>query len=142
MNIRAFVETDEEGVVALWQACDLTRPWNDPREDIARKLVIQRGLFLVAELAGKVIGSVMGGYDGHRGWVNYLAVHPEHRRKGFGEALMRELEARLSALGCPKLNLQIRSANASAKGFYEALGYRQDEVVSYGRRLESDKTFI
>jgi hypothetical protein len=75
MDIRPFREADELAVIALWRACGLTRPWNDPRKDIARKLAVQRELFLVGEVGGNVIGSVMGGYDGHRGWVNSL-THP------------------------------------------------------------------
>jgi ribosomal protein S18 acetylase RimI-like enzyme len=138
MRVRAFAELDEEGVVALWQRCGLTRAWNDPRKDIARKLRVQRELFLVAELDGAIVGSVMGGYDGHRGWANYLAVDVPHRRSGFGRVLMAELETQLRGLGCPKLNLQVRADNAAAIGFYARLGYGQDAVVSLGKRLESD----
>jgi ribosomal protein S18 acetylase RimI-like enzyme len=138
MRVRAFAELDEEGVVALWQRCGLTRAWNDPRKDIARKLRVQRELFLVAELDGAIVGSVMGGYDGHRGWANYLAVDVPHRRSGLGRVLMAELETRLRGLGCPKLNLQVRADNAAAIGFYARLGYGQDAVVSLGKRLESD----
>lgn len=83
-RIRAFVEADEDGVVDLWQRCELTRPWNDPRQDIRRKLTTQPELFLVLELDGEVVGSAMGGFDGHRGWVNYVAVAPGHRKRGFG----------------------------------------------------------
>jgi ribosomal protein S18 acetylase RimI-like enzyme len=138
MQIREFADADEERVVALWARCGLVRPWNDPRKDIARKKRVQRELFLVAEERGEIAGAVMGGYDGHRGWVNYLAVDESHRRSGLGRRLMDEVEARLRRLGCPKLNLQVRNDNAAALGFYERLGFKRDEAVSLGKRLESD----
>lgn len=123
----------------MWRTCGLTRPWNDPIADIQRKLGVQRALFLVGEADGLVIASAMGGYDGHRGWVNYLAVHPEHQRKGCGQALMQRLENLLLALGCPKLNLQIRMGNDAALNFYRAIGFAQDEAVCYGKRLIRDE---
>jgi len=137
--IRAFRKGDEDAVVALWQECGLARPWNDPRRDIARKLTVQPELFLVGELDGKIIATVMAGYEGHRGWVNYLAVAPEHRRQGFGRVLMQEAEERLLALGCPKLNIQVRNSNAEALGFYRGIGYVQDEAISLGKRLIPDE---
>ena len=140
MLIRAFGKGDEDTVVALWQECGLTRPWNDPRRDIARKLTVQPELFLVGELDGKIIASVMAGYEGHRGWVNYLAVAPEHRRQGFGRVLMQEAEERLLALGCPKLNIQVRNSNAEGLGFYRGIGYVQDEAISLGKRLIPDES--
>jgi ribosomal protein S18 acetylase RimI-like enzyme len=136
--IRAFHEEDTEAVVALWEACELTRPWNDPRKDIARKLRVQREWFLVAEEDGRIVGSVMAGYDGHRGWVNYLAVDPSQRRSGLGRELMAEVERLLAEAGCPKINLQVRGTNEAALGFYERIGYTRDDVVSLGRRLEPD----
>jgi ribosomal protein S18 acetylase RimI-like enzyme len=99
MHIRPFQASDEAAVVALWERCRLTRPWNDPRKDIARKLSVQPELFLVGVIGGEVVASAMAGYDGHRGWVNYLAVAPEQQRRGLGRALMREVEQRLVALG-------------------------------------------
>jgi len=138
LAIRPYADGDEAAVVALWEAAGLTRPWNDPRKDIARKLRVQREWFLVATRGGEVVGSVMAGYDGHRGWVNYLAVTPGLQRTGVGRALMAAVEARLGDAGCPKINLQIRDSNEAAIGFYEALGYRRDDVVSFGRRLEHD----
>ncbi len=140
MQIRAFEEGDTEEVVALWRLCGLTRPWNDPRRDIARKLQVQRELFLVGveEGNGEVIASIMAGYEGHRGWVNYLAVHPDARGAGHGRALMNEAEALLLARGCPKVNLLVRGENAEARGFYEAIGYQIDDVVAFGKRLIAD----
>lgn len=139
MVIRPFREADTRPVIALWHSCALTRPWNDPAKDIARKLDVQRELFVVGEVGGTLMASAMAGYDGHRGWVNYLAVHPDFRRQGHGEALMRHVEQGLLALGCPKLNLQVRSSNSSVLAFYRALGYSQDDVVSLGKRLIVDE---
>jgi ribosomal protein S18 acetylase RimI-like enzyme len=136
--IRGFTNGDTEAVVALWRACDLTRPWNDPYEDIARKVAVDDDLFLVGTEEGVVVGCVMGGYDGHRGWVNYLAVAPDCRGRGLGRALMTEVETRLRALDCPKVNLQVRDTNTDVLAFYESLGYAVDAAVSMGKRLESD----
>ncbi|HEY0823685.1 MAG TPA: GNAT family acetyltransferase [Ramlibacter sp.] len=138
MQIRPFREQDEQQVVALWQACGLTRPWNDPHKDIARKLRVQRELFLVGEVDGRVIASVMAGYEGHRGWVNYLAVDPRHRRSGHGARLVRRVEELLEAAGCPKVNLQVRTGNAEVLAFYRALGYAPDDVIALGKRLIPD----
>ena len=138
LHIRPFQEADADTVVALWQACDLTRPWNDPHKDIARKLQVQRELFLVGELEGRIVASVMAGYEGHRGWVNYLAVHPDCQRRHFGRALMDAVQERLLALGCPKINLQVRNTNEKALGFYRQLGYAVDEALSMGKRLIPD----
>jgi ribosomal protein S18 acetylase RimI-like enzyme len=139
MLIRPFETADEDAVVALWVACGLTRPWNDPRADIARKRADSPELLLVAEEEGVVLGSVMVGYDGHRGWINYLATHPSRQRGGIGRALMEAAEERLAALGCAKVNLQVRDENEAARGFYEAIGYGQDPVLSYGKRLLVDE---
>ncbi|HEX2485432.1 MAG TPA: GNAT family acetyltransferase [Myxococcota bacterium] len=138
MRIRPFEPADEEEVVSLWESCGLTRPWNDPRRDIARKRRVQPELFLVVERDGRVIATAMAGYEGHRGWVNYLAVAPTSRRSGLGRALMTEVERLLLEHGCPKLNLQVRAENAAAIRFYRALGYAVDDVISLGKRLERD----
>src|SRR5690606_31781113 len=138
MHIRPFHPADEDAVVDLWQRCELTRPWNDPRKDIARKLTEQPELFLVGELEGCIVATAMAGFDGHRGWVNYLAVAPEQRCKAYGRQLMGEVERRLLARGCPKVNLQVRAGNTEALAFYQRLGYVQDEVISLGRRLIQD----
>ena len=143
MHIRPFAPADEATVIALWQACGLTRPWNDPHKDIARKLGVHSQWFVVGKLpsphgARQLVASAMDGYDGHRGWVNYLAVHPEQRRQGLASALMAHLEAELTAAGCPKLSLQIREGNEAVVGLYQALGYAVDPVVSMGKRLIAD----
>jgi non-canonical purine NTP pyrophosphatase (RdgB/HAM1 family) len=137
--LRPYRPTDEAAVLALWQACGLTRPWNDPQRDIARKLTMQAEGFIVALDGGQqIVGTVMAGYDGHRGWINYLAVSAEHRRHGLGRRLMDAAERFVRALGAPKLNLQLRSGNDGAAHFYERLGYVRDELLSYGKRLVED----
>jgi ribosomal protein S18 acetylase RimI-like enzyme len=138
MEIRPFEDADEEAVIALWERCGLLRPWNDPHKDIARKRLLQRELFLVGFEGGAIVGTVMAGYDGHRGWINYLAVEPARRRKGFGRALVERAERRLSELGCPKVNLQVRRENREAMAFYERIGFREDAVASFGKRLKRD----
>ena len=138
MHIRPYEPADEDQVVALWQRCGLTRPWNDPRKDIRRKRAVRRDLFLVGVLDGAVVGTVMAGYDGHRGWIYYLGVDPDHQRRGFGRLLMEEAETRLRAAGCPKINLQVRTSNTAVVAFYQSMGYALDEVVSLGKRLEHD----
>ena len=111
MIVRQFKAQDTDQVIALWQECELTRPWNNPLLDIERKQQQDDSLFLVGELDNQLIASVMGGYDGHRGWMYYLAVSPKHRRCGYARELISHLEQKLIALGCPKLNLQIRTDN-------------------------------
>lgn len=137
-RIRPFAQADTENVVALWRDCGLTRPWNDPHRDIARKLQVQPELFLVGECAGAVVASVMAGYEGHRGWVYYLAVDPRHRRRGFARELMQHVEAALLARGCPKISLLVRENNTEVLAFYARLGYAQDAAVPLGKRLIPD----
>jgi ribosomal protein S18 acetylase RimI-like enzyme len=135
---RPYRRDDREALVSLWRGCDLTRPWNDPYRDIERKLSVDADNLLVLEDGDRLIGSVMVGYDGHRGWINYLAVHPDHQWRGFGRLLMAEAEKRLQLLGCPKVNLQVRGSNQAAVEFYRRIGYTIDDVVSLGRRLIDD----
>src|SRR5437870_6867717 len=139
MRIRPYLPSDEAAVVSIWERCGLTRPWNDPRKDIRRKLLIRPDLFLIAECAGAVVGTVMVGYDGHRGWINYLGVDSDFQRQGVGRALMEEAERLLRAEGCPKINLQIRTSNTGAIEFYRQIGFAMDDVVSMGKRLEHDE---
>lgn len=139
MQIRAFQSADAPAVVALWKECDLTRPWNDPHKDIARKLAVQPELFLVGVIDREVIATVMAGYEGHRGWVNYLAVARRFRGRGHGRALMAHVEELLRLRGCPKLNLQVRNSNPEAIAFYRRIGYDLDDSVSLGKRLISDQ---
>jgi len=136
--IRPFHPADTEAVVALGESCGLVRPWNDPRRDIARKATVQPELFLVATDREAVVAAGMAGFDGHRGWVNYLAVSPDRQGSGLGRRLMAEFERLLTDLGCPKVNLQVRAGNEQVVAFYEALGYADDHTVSLGKRLISD----
>ena len=138
MKIREFSESDREAVIELWDVCELTRPWNNPDLDISRKLRVQPELFLVGEVQGKVIASAMAGYDGHRGSVFYLAVSPSYQGLGYGEQLMARIEELLTSMGCPKLNVVVRTSNEKVLAFYNSLGYTADEVVSLGRRLIAD----
>lgn len=138
MHIRPFAEADRADLIALWQACALLRPWNDPQADIDRKLRQQADGLLIAERDGQLIGSVMTGYDGHRGWVNYLAVAPDCRWQGVGRALMNAAEHWLRQQGCAKLNLQLRQGNHDAASFYEQIGFVRDALDSYGKRLIVD----
>ncbi len=135
MEIRSFAVEDEKAVIELWQKCNLVRSWNNPESDIKRKLKVNPELFLIGILDGKIVATAIGGYDGHRGWVNYLAVDPAYQKKGFGRQLMAEIEKRLLALDCPKINLQVRSGNTSALEFYRKIGYQDDNVVSLGKRI-------
>ena len=139
MQIRPFRPADESAVVALWQACGLTRPWNDPHRDIARKLTEQPELFLVGEVDGHVVATAMIGFDGHRGWVYYLAVAPACQGRGYGRMLMARAEALLIERGCPKINLLVREANDAVMAFYAKLGYGRDAAVSLGKRLIPDQ---
>ena len=125
-------------MIHLWEICGLTRPWNNPELDIFRKLVQQDDLFLVAIKDEQLIAVLMGGYDGHRGWMNYLAVHPQHQRLGIATALVQQLEKRLIARGCPKLQLLVRQDNLDVQTFYEELGYEEVDVVCMGKRLIQD----
>jgi len=138
LEIRPYRESDEDAVVALWYECGLVSPWNDPIKDIERKVRIQRDLFLVGFIDGQLIATVMAGYEGHRGWINYLAVATDSREQGFGRLLMDKAEARLREMGCPKINLQVRRSNAEAAEFYRSIGYAEDDVLSMGKRLVED----
>jgi ribosomal protein S18 acetylase RimI-like enzyme len=135
MEIRVFVKADTDAVIDLWKLADLTHPNNDPSLDIKRKMNDSPWGFLVAMDGKTIIGSIMVGYDGHRGWINYLACHPNHRRRGVAKSLMNEAKKLLIERGCPKINLQVRSGNESAVKFYESIGYLDDNVTSFGLRL-------
>jgi ribosomal protein S18 acetylase RimI-like enzyme len=138
MRIRAFADGDSRSVIRLWEECGLTRPWNDPVKDIARKLTVQPDLFLVGEVDGTVVATAMIGFDGHRGWVSYLAVAVTHRGSGHASALMAEGERLLVELGCPKIMLMVREENTEVTGLYENLGYTKEQTVLMGKRLIPD----
>ena len=135
-TVRAYAERDRDEVVALWNRVFADDPpRNAPERVIERKLGTQPDLFLVAERRGAVVGTVLGGYDGFRGWVYHLAVDPEHRRGGIGRELMHEIERRLRTLGCPKINLQVRAHNSGVRAFYEQLGWSVEAHISMGKEL-------
>jgi ribosomal protein S18 acetylase RimI-like enzyme len=138
LDVRPFEEHDRAGVVGLWERCDLVRPWNDPHLDIDRKVQHGDDLLLVATVDARVVGTVMVGYDGHRGWINYLAVDPAQQGRRLGARLVGEAERRLRTAGCAKINLQIRRTNTDVRSFYERLGYVDDDVISMGKRLIDD----
>ncbi len=138
MQVRPYEDADEAAVIALWnEVLPDDAPHNDPATAIRNKLAVERDLFLVAVEGGAVVGTVMGGYDGHRGWVYSLAVKRQCRRRGIGRALVRRLEQALATRGCLKVNLQVRSSNAGVVAFYEKLGYAVEPRVSMGKRLYS-----
>ena len=137
ITIRPYRKADEAAVVHLWRdAFSYMPPWNHPETDIHRKLSVQRKLFLVATVGSEIAGTAMAGYDGHRGWVYYVAVSSKHRRQGIATALMRHVEKQLARLGCPKLNLQVRSFNRDVVAFYEAIGYAVEDHISMGKLLK------
>ena len=135
--IRPARADEAEAVIALWQACGLTRPWNDPARDFARAVEGASSTVLVAEAEG-VQGSVMVGDDGHRGWIYYLAVAPGSRGAGLGRALMDAAEAWLGARGCAKIQLMVREDNEAVLGFYARLGLERQGVVTLGRFLNRE----
>ncbi|MBX9654501.1 GNAT family acetyltransferase [bacterium] len=138
MRIRTYEASDEEPLIALWRECDLVKPQNDPHKDIARKLAVDPELLLVGTLEGRIVASIMVGYEGHRGWINYLAVAREHRQNGFARMMMEEAERLLRLRGCPKINLQVRESNLDVLRFYAKLGYFVDQSICLGKRLEFD----
>jgi ribosomal protein S18 acetylase RimI-like enzyme len=125
-----------DDAVALWHECGLTRPWNDPHADLGRALRGSTSTVLGAQDDGRLLGTVMVGHDGHRGWVYYLAVHPDLRRTGLGRELMQTSEQWLRDRGVPKLNLMVRTTNAPVVRFYESLGYEDGEVLVLGKFLD------
>ena len=131
-------KSEQPAVIDLWIDCGLVVPWNDPAKDIERKLKVDPDLFLVGELDGEIVASVMGGYEGHRGWINYLAVSTRHQRKGYGRLIMEAVELAIAQKGCPKINLQIRGSNTDIASGYQASGYDIENVIGLGKRLEPD----
>lgn len=139
MLIRPYIHpSDQDAVIELWRRCDLVRPWNDPVKDIERKMKVNPELFLVGIIGGKIAASAMGGYEGHRGWVNYVAADPDYRRQGLGREIMEAVEKLLLEKGCPKINLQVRAQNKEVIAFYEKIGYKVEPAVSMGKRLIKD----
>jgi ribosomal protein S18 acetylase RimI-like enzyme len=138
MIIKTYLPEYEKAVIELWHKCNLLRPWNNAKSDIVRKLKVNPELFLVGFINDKIVATVIGGYEGHRGWINYLAVEPVYQVKGFGKQIVETVERQIRALGCPKINIQIRTDNQVAVKFYESVGYKKDKVISMGKRLVYD----
>lgn len=137
VTLETYHEAHFEGIRALWdESSEPGNPlWNGAGIAVPAKLAVQPDLLIVAVEGDTVIGSIMPGYDGHRGWLYALAVLKSHRRRKIGTLLVREAEKRLKALGCAKVNLQIRASNGGVAAFYEGLGYSVEERISMGRRL-------
>jgi ribosomal protein S18 acetylase RimI-like enzyme len=136
VEITTYKPKFQDAVVDLWKTCNLITPQNDPVEDIKKKTSFQPELFFVGLLEGKVIGSIMVGYEGHRGWMNYMAVNPKYQRQGYGRKLVQKAIAELKKIGCVKINLQVRRSNTSVIDFYKHLGFQEDDVISLGMRLK------
>ena len=138
IEIRPIKSNEHQQLIDLWLECGLTRSWNKPEEDIQRKMQVQPELLLGAFQSGQLVGSIMAGYDGHRGWMNYLGVLPNFQRQGIGKKLVEAAENGLQKLGCPKVNLQLRYSNFVAQHFYRKIGYGEDAALSLGKRLVFD----
>ena len=139
LTIGVYEPGDETDVIRLWQECGLVVPWNNPRTDIARKVEDSPELFFVGRLGGRIVASCMAGYDGHRGWVYFLAVARAHQRKGYAAKLMRHVETKLIELGCPKLELMVRESNTDVISFYRETGFDLDPVRVLSKRLILDE---
>ena len=137
-HLRSFQSSDQKAVIDLWKACDLTRPWNDPGKDIARAIAAPSSDIWVGEMDGRIIASVMLGYDGHRGNIYYFSVHPDYQRCGIGAHIMEKIENHFEQMGCPKINLMVRSTNLKVASFYKSIGYTQEETHVHGKRLIAD----
>lgn len=141
LTIRTYQESDEEPIINLWFDCGLTVPWNNPKRDIERKMDENPSLFFVGEIDGSIVCSCMAGYDGHRGWIYYLAVRRDYQRQGIASKIVREAENRLLEMGCPKIDLMVRKSNKDAISFYHKIGYKDDPVVVLSKRLYEDEPY-
>jgi len=136
MEIGTIEDRDIEAVLALWARCDLSHPDNDSRADIARAREAPDAILLVGRKDGAVVATAMAGFDGHRGWVYYLAVEPRHRRVGHGRAMLAAAERWLRGRGAPKMMLLVATANRQVLGFYEKLAFSRVHAVTLGKRLD------
>ena len=138
MKISEFTDDQSDKVIALWEKCGLTRSWNNPEKDIARKNSDKNGKFLIGQIDEVLMASIMVGYDGHRGSINYVAVDPDFSGAGYGKILIAEAEQLLLSAGCPKINLCVRTDNNKVAEFYRQLGYAIEDVHLLGKRLIKD----
>jgi ribosomal protein S18 acetylase RimI-like enzyme len=136
LAIAPIDDADVAGVIALWRACGLTRPWNDPAADIALARKGSNATVLIGRDNGSIVATVLVGHDGHRGWVYYLAVDPDRRHKGYGRVMMSAAEDWLRERGIEKLQLLVRPDNRSVKNFYQSLGYSEQERIIYAKWLD------
>ena len=134
-RIRSYQAADESAVIDLWHRCNLVVPQNDPKKDIKMKLKVQPELFFVGVISSRIVSTVMSGYDGHRGWLYYLAVDPDFQQNGIGRRMVEKAEKELRKLGCRKINLQVRNSNKSMIAFYEHIGFGNDDVLGMGKKL-------
>ena len=139
MYIRTFKKEDEQQIIKLWQECNLTTAWNNPKRDIERKIQDSPEFFFVGEIDNKIVASCMAGYDGHRGWIYYLAVKPDLQRQKLASEIMGHAEAALTHMGCPKIDLMVRKSNSGVISFYHKIGYNDDPVVVLSKRLQEDE---
>lgn len=135
MHIEPLSPSDFDAAVALWREVGLTRPWNDPIDDLRRAVTGPGSTVLAGHDRDELVATAMVGHDGHRGWVYYVAVRPERRGRGHGRAIMRACETWLSARDVPKIDLMVRTENHDVIAFYTALGYAHDDVVVMSKRL-------
>ena len=133
--IRSYQIPDEPDVIDLWHRCNLVVPQNDPKKDIKMKLQVQPELFFVGVILSRIVSTVMSCYDGHRGWLYYLAVDPDFQKKGIGRRMVEKAEKKLRKLGCQKINLQVRNLNKSVIAFYKHIGFLDDDVLGMGKKL-------
>jgi len=139
VNIRPFENGDREAVIELWSRCGLVVSWNDPGKDIDRKLQVDPELFVIGEVESNLVATAMGGYDGHRGSIFYLAVDTEHQGRGYGRNIVEYLANLLERRGCAKLNIMVRNSNHEMIEFYRRLGFKGDEIICLGKRLIKDE---
>lgn len=137
LALRPLVEAEIPAAVAVWKACRLVRPWNDPEADARRALAGPASTIIAAAFPERLIGTAMCGWDGHRGWVYYLGVVPGYRHRGIARALMHECEAWLAAHDAPKIQLMVREGNEEAVRFYRSIGYAEQQYRIFSRRLDT-----
>jgi ribosomal protein S18 acetylase RimI-like enzyme len=136
LAIAPIEDGDVTAVIALWERCGLTRPWNDPAADIALARRGAHSTILIGRDGGAIIATAMVGHDGHRGWVYYVAVDPDHRGKGYGRGIMNAAEEWLRQAGIAKMQLMVRSDNAKVQAFYESIGYDEQQRIIYAKWLD------
>jgi hypothetical protein len=135
MHIASLSPSQFDAAIALWHDVGLTRPWNDPLEDLRRAMAGPASTVLAGTEDGRLLATAMVGHDGHRGWVYYVAVRPDRRGRGHGRAIMRACETWLAARDVPKIDLMVRTENDAVLAFYHAIGYGRDEVFVMSKRL-------